>query len=240
MKKNDFSVASLFGISFTVLIMLLFSTPGGTAEKKSAIEIRKGLLGMIGYGTLMSLPSLEKTLGHPYEGQVYQVHVRDYVRSWAFRRPNNDPHANAAAAEKIDACFLRNDERIPFAGTVNLNVYPEKNSRMNCILYLLTDEDLLKVDKRERDYKRVDVTDQIEEYDFSGGRVYIYEGLPQHPETAAADPRKYLVVKEYIDQVTAACDLIGKDFRAEFDRSTRPIAYQVVSYQMIIWKKPDK
>lgn len=240
MKKIDFAGASLFHISFTVLLLLMFSTRGIAEKKKNTIEIREGLAGMIGYGTLMSLRSLEQTLGHPYGGPAYQVHVRGYIRGWALRRPNNDPQANVAEAGKIDACFLRNDKRIPFAGTVNLNIYPEKNGRINCILYLLSREDLLKIDKREGGYQKVDVTDKIEEYDFSGGRVYIYEGLPEHPDTSSADPGKYIIVKEYVDQVTMACDSIGKNFRAEFDGSTRPIAYQSVSYKMIVWNKSDK
>ena len=240
MRKNNFAVASLFGISFIVLIMLLFSIPGSAEEIKSAIEIREGLAGMIGYGTLMSLPSLEQTLGHPYEGPIYQVHIRDYIRGWAYRRPNNDPQVKVAAAGKINACFLLNNERIPFDGMVNLNIYPETNGRMNCILYLLSEEDLLKIDKRESGYKRVDVTDKIEEYDFSGGSVYIYEGLPEHADTSRSDPKKYILIKEYVDQVTMACDRIGKDFRAEFDKSTRAIAYQIVFFATIIWGKSDK
>ena len=240
MRKNNFAVASLFGISFIVLIMLLFSIPGRAEEKKNAIAIREGLAGMIGYGTLMSVPTLEQALGHAYEGPIYQVHARDYVRGWAYRRPMNDPQAKAAAAGKINTCFLLNNERIPFDGMVSLNIYPEKNGRMNCILYLLTGEDLLKVDKWESGYSRVDVTDKIEEYDFSGGRVFIYEGLPEHADTAAADPKKYILIKEYFDQVTTACDRIGKDFRAEFDKSTMAIAYQIVSFTTIIWEKSDK
>ncbi|HUU05661.1 MAG TPA: hypothetical protein VMZ49_07265 [Patescibacteria group bacterium] len=224
-------------VGFLVSILFLLSAAGSAAESKSTIEIREGMAGMIGYGTLMSLSSLEQTLGHRYEGQVYQVHVRDYIRGWALRRPLNGPQANAADAKKFDACFLRNDERVPFEGMVNLNVYPEKNGRMNCILYLLPEADLLNVDKREWGYKRVDVTERIEEHEFSGGRVYLYEGLPEHADTAAADPGKYILIKEYVDQVTMACDAIGKDFRAEFDKSTRPVAYQVISFRAIIWKK---
>jgi hypothetical protein len=239
-RKIDFAIASLFNISFTALILLLFSTPGIAEKQKSTVEIREGLAGMIGYGTLMSLPSMEQTLGHKYEGPAYHVHVRDYIRGWAYRRPNNDPQANSAEAEKIDACFLRNNKRIPFDGTVNLNIYPEKNGKINCILYLLTKEDLLKIDKRESGYQRVDVTDKIEEYDFLGGRVYIYEGLPEYPDTSSSDPQKYIIIKEYVDQVTMACDSIGKEFRVEFDKSTRPFAYQIVSYEMIVWKKSDK
>ena len=227
-------------VGFVALILSFFSVAGIAAESRSTIEISEGMAGMIGYGTLMSLSSLEQTLGHRYEGQAYPVHMRDYVRGWAFRLPLNDPQANPATAKKTDACFLRNDERVPFEGMVNLNVYPEENGRMNCILYVLSEEDLLKVDKRERDYQRVDVTDRIEEYKFSGGRVYIYEGLAEHPDTAAADPGKYLLIKEYVDQVTAACDGIGKEFRAEFERSTRPVAFPIVSFQAIIWEKYDQ
>jgi hypothetical protein len=232
--KIRMSVGSL------ALIVSFFSAAGIAAESKSTIEIGEGMAGMIGYGTLMSLSSLEKTLGHRYEGQAYPVHVRDYVRGWAFRRPLNDPQADPATAKRTDACFLRNDERVPFEGMVNLNVYPEKNGRMNCILYVLAEEDLRKVDEREGGYQRVDVTGRIEEHEFSGGRVYMYAGLPEHPDTAAADPGKYILIREYVDQVTAACDGIGREFRAEFESSTRPVAHPVVSFQAIIWEKIDQ
>jgi hypothetical protein len=223
-----------------VWILFLLSIPGAAATDTSRIEIKEGMAGMIGYGTLMSVPTLEQAVGHTYAGQACQVHVRDYVRGWAYRRPMNDPRGEAAATGKINTCFLLNNERIPFDGMVSLNIYPEKNGRMNCILYLLTQEDLLKVDKWEKGYRRVDVTDKIEEYEFSGGRVFIYEGLPEHADTAAADPKKYILIKEYVDQVTTACDSIGKDFRAEFDRSTRAAAYPIVSFTTIIWERSEK
>lgn len=224
---------------FIVLILFLLSIPGAAATAKSRIEIKEGMAGMVGYGTLMSLPTLEQALGHAYAGQARQVHVRDYVRGWAYRRPMNDPEAQAAAG-KINTFYLLNNERIPFDGMVSLNIYPEENGRMNCILYMLSQEELLKVDKWEKGYRRVDVTDKIEEYGFSAGRVYIYEGLPEHADTAAADPKKYILIREYVDQVTTACEGIGKDFRAEFDRSTRAAAYPIVLFTTVIWERPDK
>ena len=221
---------------FQALILALFSATGIAAEGKRKIEIGKGMAGMIGYGTLMSRSSLEQTLGHRYEGQALPVHVRDYARAWALRRPLNDPQAGSAPGQRIAASFSRGDELVPFEGMVELNVYPEKNGRMNCILYVLAGEDLRRVDKREKAYRRIDVTERIEEYEFSEGRVYMYEGLPGHPDTAAADAGKYVLIREYVDQVTAACDGIGKEFRAEFDRSTRPIAHPVISFLAIKWE----
>jgi len=207
--------------------------------KKSTIELKEGWVGVMAYGTLMSLPSMEQSLGHKYDGPTHVVHLKGYVRGWAFRRPNNDPQASGPEVEKIDAHYRRNNELVPFDGTVNLNIYPDTDSSINGLLYVLSKEDLLKVDKRERGYKRVDVTHSIEEYDFSGGVVYIYEGLPEHPDTASSAPDKYIIVKEYTNQVTKACDSIGNKFRAEFETSTKPAAYQIVSFEKIVWKKPD-
>jgi hypothetical protein len=45
------------------------------------------------------------------------------------------------------------------------------------------------------------------------------------------------LIKEFIDLVIGACDLRGKDFREEFDKSTKPCAFPVLSYKSIVWEK---
>jgi hypothetical protein len=203
--------------------------------KKSHLDVGVGQAGVAAYGTLMSQPDLERTLGHPYEGKAYPVHMRDYARGWNLRRCLNDPQA--PPEKRIGATFLLDGARVPFEGMVFLNVYPENDAWLNGVLYMLGPEDLAKVDAREYGYKRTDITDKIEEYDFTGGRVYIYEGLPEPPEVAAADPGKYIIVKEYVDQVIAACDGRGREFRDEFVNSTRAATYRIVSYEKITWEK---
>jgi hypothetical protein len=37
--------------------------------------------------------------------------------------------------------------------------------------------------------------------------------------------------------VAKACDDRGKNFRDEFDKSTKPCAYPVVPYKQIVWEK---
>jgi len=37
--------------------------------------------------------------------------------------------------------------------------------------------------------------------------------------------------------VMGACDAIGKNFRNEFERTTKPCPYQVVPYKKVIWEK---
>jgi hypothetical protein len=82
----------------------------------------------------------------------------------------------------------------------------------------------------------VDVTDQIEEFRFRGGRVYAYEGLPGRADESPATQGTYILIREFADMVTRACDAIGKNFRDEFDRSTTPWAYPIVSSKEIVWE----
>jgi len=177
---------------------------------------------------------MQQTLGHTYNGPNYEVHLRGYERVWTCVRPFNDPKAIAAGAKKIDVYFLRDTERVPVIGAAELNIYPKKEGWINGVLYLITNEELLSLDKRERGYRRVDVTDRIEEFRFRGGKVYVYEGLPGSPVASSADKGTYILIKEFFDLVTGACDLRGKKFRDDFDKSTRPCAFPVLSYKNIV------
>jgi hypothetical protein len=222
-----------------ILFLFCLSVSGLVAKRKSMLEIPEGSVGIFAYGSLVSLPSMEETLRHKYDGPVHEVHLEGYERSWACVRPFNDPQAIAAGAGKIDAYFRRGTERVPISGAAELTIHPETKGRINGILYLLTGEELRRLDKRERGYRRADVTDRIEEFRFRGGRVYVYEGLPGSPPASAADKGTFILIKEFFDLVTAACDAKGKDFRTEFDRSTQPHAFPVLSLKDIVWEKAE-
>jgi hypothetical protein len=83
----------------------------------------------------------------------------------------------------------------------------------------------------------VDVSGKIEEFRFGAGKVYVYEGLPRSPVGAPTNKGTYVLIKEFLDSVTGACDLRGKTFRDEFDRSTKPWGFPVLSYKDIVWEK---
>ena len=104
-------------------------------------------------------------------------------------------------------------------------------------MYLISNADMIGLDEREWGYRRVDVTDMIEEFKFSGGKVYVYEGIPGSTEGFSSEKGTYILIKEFADLVTGACDDIGKDFREEFDKSTRACAYPVMSYKEIVWEE---
>jgi hypothetical protein len=225
------------GVFLCVLILSLSSSNGCAAKGKRILEMPEGFTGIVAYGSLISLPSMEQSLGHKYDGPVHEVHVRGFERMWTCVRPFNSPQAGADGARKIEAYLVRDTERLPVLGTAELNLCPKKGGRINGVLYLVTDEELRKSDQREWGYRRVDVTDRIEEFRFRGGRVYVYVGPAGPLPAPSPGTGTYVLIKEFLDLVTGACDLRGREFRNEFDKSTKPCELLVLSYQDIVWGK---
>lgn len=220
---------------YTLALILPLISTSCLTDKKKTIEIKEGLVGMIGYGSLMSLKSFEQTLGHKYTDSIYQVHLNDYLRVWSYFRPINDPTLSSTSPLKYYGFVLQNGDSIPFDGIINLNISSKEKSKINCILYLITTDELLNFDKREFGYQKVDVTDKIDEYSIQGGKVYVYVHTPD-PQVKF-DETKYILIKDLMDLITNACDSIGTDFRIEYDDSTIPYTGQIVSAQNITWRQ---
>lgn len=219
--------------SFVVLLMFPASLTG---QKKTSIKIPKGYVGMIGYGSLMSVKSMEQSLGHEYVGSIYRVHLKGFIRAWTSYRLFNDPKVVKSNSPGFYGFLLQDNDSIPFDGIVQLNVEHKRRSQINCVLYLISEEDLVKFDKREYGYERIDVTDKIDEYNISGNKVYIYQQPHGYYDKALIDKGRFVLVKEYVDMITQACDEIGEDFRQEFDRSTLPPVTQIFQSNKIAWK----
>ena len=96
---------------------------------------------------------------------------------------------------------------------------------------------MISLDKREWGYRRVDVTDKIEEFRFRGGKACIYAGLPERPGGPSTEKGTYVLIKEFVDMVTSACDALGKNFRDEFDKSMWPCKYEIVPSKDIVWEE---
>jgi hypothetical protein len=204
-------------ILFIPLFFLMFCS---SVENKKTIIIKKGFVGMVGYGTLMSLRSIEQTLGYKYQDSIYQVHLMGYVRAWSYFRPINDPQNASKDRTKYYGFIVQDKDTLAFDG----------------ILYFITEKELSEFDRREFGYHRVDVTNKIEEYNFTGGKVYVYQHFLQPRDKSMAD-NKYILIKDYMDFITSICDSMGKNYRTEFDKSTVAPTSQIVPYEKIVWKK---
>ena len=222
-------------LSFTVINLMLLSAYC-IAQQKDTIKIQEGFVGMVGYGSLMSLKSMESTLGHQYSDSSYLIHLKGFIRAWTSYRPLKDPIANNPKAPQFYGFILQNNDSIPFDGIVQLNVESQENSKINCILYIISDEDLINFDNREVGYERIDVTDRIEEYNIWGGKVYVYQQAPDYYDRTKLNLSQFILIEDYVNMITHACDEFGENFRIEFDKSTLHPTSQVVPSKKIAWK----
>jgi len=188
---------------------------------KSTIKIQDGKVGMIGYGMLSSLESLEEILGRKYQDPIYWIHLSGLQRAWNFVAPNNDPNFPAEYIN-YESFYLKNNNAIPYEKSIFLNIIENKDIRLNCTLYFLTHEELALFDQFELGYTRIDVTDRVEEYNFENGKVYAYKALPAYEYDAINDEDKSIIEKRYLDLVLESYDNMGNEHKLEFEQSTLP------------------
>jgi len=191
-------------------------------NNKSIIKIKEGKVGMIGYGMLTSLESIEDILNGKYQDSIYQVHLEGFQRAWNFVCPNNDPHLQDEYP-KYEPYYIKNNHHIPFEKSIFLNIIENRAVQINCTLYFVSPQELALFDAFELGYTRIDVTHQIAEHQFENGKVYAYKALPEYEYKAANETQQTCIIdKGYLDLVLASYDALGSESRKEFDRSTIP------------------
>lgn len=190
-------------------------------NKKSTIKIQEGKVGMIGYGMLSSLKSVEEVLGRKYQDSIYLVHLNGLQRAWNFVAPNNDPNFPAEYIN-YESYSFDNNSKMTYEKSIFLNIIENKDIRLNCTLYFVTLEELALFDEFELGYTRIDVTDRVEEYNFENGIIYAYKALPSNEFNPERDRDNSIVEKGYLDLVLASYDTLGIMYRKEFDNSTIP------------------
>ncbi len=224
-------------LSLAAMAILFFGCM--SSETKPVIKIEAGKIGMIGYGDLTSRKAVEKVLGRPYKDSIYFVHLEDYQRVWNFAASNDDP----GLPEELltyDSFYLKGNDTIPFKKTLFLNIEPKDTIDMNCVLYFITLEEMDMLDDMELGYARIDVTNNIKEFDFTGGRVVAYKALTEYVYKPDTDKKISVIDKEYADQVLKAYDKVGEDYRKEFDNSTIALDTSMVAKVIRVKKKEKK
>ncbi|GGZ81331.1 hypothetical protein [Algibacter mikhailovii] len=218
---------------FCFTFLILFSSCDKQSNKKT-IVIEKGKVGMIGFGSLISLNRTEEVFKHKYTDSIYLVHLEGYQRSWDFVTSNYDKGYTEEEL-KHDGYYIRDNDTLIFDNSIYLNITEQKGSTMNCVLYLVTEKEIKDMDLYEFGYERIDVSDKIKEYDFEGGKVYAYKATPEYLYDSKKIKGVTVIQQDYLDLVTKACDSIGLDFRKEYDETTSPLNLELVA--PVIWKK---
>jgi len=160
---------------------------------------------IFGYGSLLSKPSMERTLGRQYNEEPAICAVAGWRRSWDVFLPN-------------EGKFV--DERgRPPDKIIYLNVRRAPGTPVNGVLYVVGAAALAGFDSREWVYNRVDITDALGGVEVRGGGAWMYVGKPEFVVAAPQRP-EYAVRRTYLDIVEQGLLDLGREFRAGYEAST--------------------
>jgi cation transport regulator ChaC len=112
-----------------------------------------------------------------------------------------------------------------------LSIAPQAGATVNGVALPVADDELPGLDERERNYARVEVTDDIDaELD---GRVWAYAGLDAARERLAVGLRegRAAIASSYLERVLAGFEAIGG--RERFERLTAAMPAPVVELEVV-------
>lgn len=137
---------------------------------------------IVGYGSLMQDESRRRT--SPRAGPAHPVEIRGYRRGW-FARP-----------ETVGL------------GTTYLGVLPDRDSRVNAVIYQVDPAELMATDRRERQYCRARVAAEnvmplaAAFAPAPGAPIWIYVSTPR---SVAVPDARYPIVQSYVDIFLGGC-----------------------------------
>jgi len=179
---------------------------------------------VFGYGSLVALESLGRTLGREVH-EVLPATLRGWRRRWSLLRDNH-------TAEKTFACT---DGSLPdYILGLNIEADGEDaNGPVNGALIEIAEADLEGLDRREMRYDRLEVTDAIELRGGGAapGRVWTYTAKRSH--FAINPPRNSVIIAGYVDIVEAGFAALGDGELDCFRATTGPFPVDLVAANLV-------
>jgi pimeloyl-ACP methyl ester carboxylesterase len=180
------------------------------------IGLQPGEHAVLGYGSLFSVASLERTLGRKYDGPFLPVTVAGWRRGWTVWMPNTT------------YMYRDGDRWITPPRIFYLNVQPRAASAVTGVLFVVTAEDLKRLDRREWIYDRVDVTQQLQGVEVTGGTAWIYAAKPEYEAAPPASPDQGAIRRTYVDILDRGLAAMGPGFATRYRDSTDPLPRAIV------------
>jgi hypothetical protein len=207
-------------IFFLTNIILAF---GQTSPNKEKLFIPNGKVALIGYGSLMSIASMERTLGHAYTDKFLPIHINGFQRVWNFATPNN-------GIRRPDLFyFIMAGDTIYPTKVMALNIQENHSKSMNACLFIIDTLELKMFDAREFGYSRIKLNDKIKEFEMVNGDVYAYKALPDFTIKVTDNPKDNVISRSYIKTVEEDGLLaLGQQFREEYYSSTLPYSPKIL------------
>jgi hypothetical protein len=188
----------------------------GATISTADIHLRSGEAAIFGYGSLLSIASLERTLKQKYTGPFLPASLPGWRRTWDVRQPNRAYYSETE------------DGRLYPDNILYLNVTAHPDSVLNGIVCVVTLEQLFALDEREWMYDRPAVTKNVQDVRIIGGDVYLYVSRPEFVIRDVKSPRTAAIRATYLEMVESGLSGLGSSFRTAYEQSTDPVPQHLV------------
>ncbi len=184
---------------------------------------------VFGYGSLVSLKSLENSLNRSTDSQMNyrNCYLHDYARVW------NLGMDNAVVVPNYKSYIEPKTQARPNVFITFLNSQRSPKSKIYGILFEVSEDELDKLDSRERNYSRVDVTEFLEcDIDGIG---WVYTGMKDSilAFEHAASANRSVIPSSYLETVTSAYDSLAVGRLDEFHQSTISNSLPTMDLQLV-------
>ena len=162
---------------------------------------------VFGYGSLMNLDKLQEYLGRDLTfGLDFKIcGLRNFRRCWnvamdnCLNLPNYKYYINVETGNR------------PESFITFINIRPNQGKAVGGILFRVSHQELKKLDRRERNYQRIDITNKIEEK--VEGKAWVYIGLKEAEQRyeQGLKQNKGVIVQDYIDSIHYGYGLWGQE-----------------------------
>ncbi len=154
-------------------------------------------------------------------GGARPVRLRDRRRAW------NVAMENAVSLPGYKHYLDAREGSRPDVFVTFLNLLNASGEHVNGVLYPVSAEELAALDRRERNYSRIEISDSLEEP--LEGTAWTYVGRPEAVRRFEQAARRGLAVvdRSYLDTVRAGFALLGQPALEEFEASTDPHGCEV-------------
>jgi hypothetical protein len=181
-----------------------------SASRVPGLHLNNGQAAMFGYGSLILLESMERTLGRQYSSTRYECGLRGWKRVWTSLYPNTTFYSTGPDGEKT---YPKN--------ILYLNIArAEGSSCINGIIYVVDGADLAAFDRRENIYDRVDVTAEVTGPEVIGGPVWAYVGKAPFVMNERLPVGEAAIRSSYLEIIEKGLSELGPQFRRQYESSS--------------------
>ncbi len=181
---------------------------------------------IFGYGSLVSPEDVYRTLGRRVR-LIYPVELRGWIRDWGVVVDITKTHRRFKLDARCPTHIAALNIRRPEAG--------ERPTNPNGVLFEVAKDDLVKLDRRESCYERVEVTEDIVDPP-ANSVIYAYTGLDTYL-LAKCKGLEIAIPKPYQDIVVKGFTAMGPDIYETYRRSTLVSSLGVRDLQVLT--EPD-